>query len=192
MVDKNDVTEKRNALMISQAQLATVQALKIYFPAASERFLARCVKAGVNQENVQEIQDLIQTYGTKLPAIINWLEGGLDLEKIHDYLDLRAVYPRASVDKLAEIDQATGFQIASLDELLAAFAQLLNDAKIHFPVHQLVHFVNDGLNGDYQLAYQMACDRPEKFVALVKGEIDLLEFNRSEIPWEDLGSLEEG
>lgn len=169
---------KTSLPVLTQGQQKALAVLRQILPRTKDAFLIRCLKAGLDEESLPQAKDLAELHRANLSSIVRWLEEGASLEKIQTALELRDQYPGATTKILLQVYEAAAIQMVPLSEFLAPFEEILEGLRSHSPFNWLVYYIVNSLEGDWQLAHQMATDNPPAFTLLVLGKIDRMTFDR--------------
>ena len=167
-----------------------------FLPKASLAIVERAISLGLAPEALGDIAEIQDLHGTSPAKVLEWIEEtGARLEQIYEALeaDRALVSFRTSPLALLRVARAVNPQIISISDFMDAFVETFEVVGGWFPLHRLVHFVDDELNGDWQKAYNLACEDPRTLITWLKGRIDELTVAHRETQGEVLSEeLDEG
>ena len=149
-----------------------------HLPNAKPALVARAISLGLAPEAFADIQAIQEMHGTSPAKVLDWIEEtGAKLELIFSALEANSSLfsYRASTIALLRIAREVNPQTITIEDFMATFADIFGAVGGWFPLHRLVHFVNDQLDGDWQRAYFWACESPETLIAWLQGKIDSLQ-----------------
>jgi len=174
---------RASQIVVSDREAATAVLVRQVAPKASLKLVRRCLKAGLDEERgLKRALALIAVHRTSLPAILEWLENGITLERLETCLAIRRQYHvRDSVRLIDRCVEAIGFHERHLTgvnpnllEVFETFQDVLSKLGGMFPAHRLLHRIDEAFNGDILAAYRMALDDEAGFVQVVKGRRDTM------------------
>lgn len=110
-------------------------------------------------------------------TIVRWMkETGANLEQTGEAAHLRDQYGRSTGVALLRILVNLDLQDMPLDVFMAPFEDAMDLVGGEFPLHHLIHIVEDQLDGDWYRAHQYAAENPYGFAQVLQGKLDVVGF----------------
>lgn len=165
----------RQLVVIGTSDLALYRE---HLPNATPALVARGISLGLAPQAFADIRAIQEMHGTSPAKILDWIEEtGAKMELIFSALEANSSLfsYRASTIALLRIAREVNPQTITIEDFMATFADIFGAVGGWFPLHRLVHFVNDQLDGDWQRAYVLACESPDTLLSWLRGRIDSLQ-----------------
>jgi hypothetical protein len=149
----------------------------------SANMLQRAEKVGLTGPDEKRAVELILLFGSNFQSMVRWREDGMTLGEIGYYLEFREFYGFSmSIPLIRKFAEGAGFRLPDLTDRENAFAEYGakgSEAVIElftdicdriggsYPEHRVMHFIEERFGGDVMVAYQLAVNDSDAFIALI-------------------------